>query len=148
MSAIESIDLWHSRARPNPTDEHFNVQLGCHFEEIVEMLDALAFVVKSEDEAKIRKAYDGLSSMAHMLKRGDIAAHITDRRGFLDSIADQVVTGIGTAHCAGMDGRTAVVRVNTSNWSKFDDEGQPIFSEHGKITKGPRYTPPDLEGLY
>ena len=148
MSAIESIDLWHKRARPAPTQENFNVQLGCHFEEIVEMLDTLAFVVSPENQAKVRKAYDGLSHMAAMLKRGDITATITNRRDFLDSIADQVVTGIGAAHCAGMDGRTAVVRVNTSNWSKFDDEGQPIRDANGKIAKGPRYTPPDLEGLY
>lgn len=148
MSAIESIDLWHKRTRPNPTEQHFSVQLGCHFEEIVEMLDGLQFVVKSEDEAKIRKAYQGLSALAASLKNGEAKAVITDRKEFLDSVADQVVTGIGAAHCAGMDGRTAVVRVNQSNWSKFDDDGQPIFSEHGKITKGPRYAPPDLEGLY
>lgn len=148
MSAIESIDLWHRRARPEPTHEDFNVQLGCHFEEIVEMLDTLLFAVSPRDQAKIRKAYDGLSHMAHMLKRGDITATINNRKEFLDSIADQVVTGVGVAHCAGMDGRTAVVRVNQSNWSKFDDDGQPIFNEHGKITKGPRYEPPNLEGLY
>lgn len=36
--SIESIELWHKRARPEPTDKDFNVQLGCHLEEVVEML--------------------------------------------------------------------------------------------------------------
>lgn len=148
MSAIESIDLWHSRARPNPTPEDFNVQLGCHFEEIVEMLQALKFVLPTEEEAKVRKAFQGLDALATLLKNGSASAMIAERKDFLDSIADQVVTGIGVAHCSGMDGRTAVVRVNRSNWSKYDDDGQPIFNEHGKIAKGPNYEPPNLEGLY
>lgn len=148
MSAIESIDLWHKRARPNPTTEDLNVQLGCHFEEIVEMLQALRFVLATEDEAKVRKAFQGLESLATLLKNGRASVIISDRKEFLDSIADQVVTGIGIAHCAHMDGRTAVVRVNQSNWSKFSDEGEPIFDENGKIKKGPRYEPPNLEGLY
>lgn len=146
MSAIESIDLWHSRARPNPTDEHFNVQLGCHFEEVCEMFDALAFDFESAREASV--AHQALLRLADRLKSGSGKAKIHGRKDFLDSIADQIVTGMGTAHCAHMDGEEAVKRVNTSNWSKFDDDGQPIFNEHGKITKGPRYAPPDLEGLY
>lgn len=146
MSAIESIDLWHRRARPTPTSEDFNVQLGCHFEEIAEMFDALAFDFESAREASA--AHATLNRLAERLKKGQGKAKIHGRNDFLDSIADQVVTGIGVAHCAGMDGRTAVVRVNQSNWSKFDDNGQPIRDENGKIAKGPNYTPPDLEGLY
>lgn len=146
MSAIESIDLWHSRARPKPTPEDFNVQLGCHFEEIAEMFDTLAFDFETAREASI--VHQALDRLAERLKNGSGKAKIHGRKDFLDSIADQVVTGIGVAHCAGMDGRTAVVRVNTSNWSKFDDEGQPIRDANGKIAKGPRYAPPDLEGLY
>lgn len=148
MSAIESIDLWHSRARPNPTPEDFNVQLGCHFEEILEMLDTIVFDGADGQEYVTDELYGHLFELSQRLKLGFVKADITDRKELLDSIADQVVTGVGVAHCAGMDGRTAVVRVNRSNWSKFDDEGQPIFNEHGKITKGPKYAPPDLEGLY
>lgn len=148
MSAIESIDLWHQRARPNPTPRDFDVQLGCHFEEIVEMIDTLDFTNADGIEYEVRTTRVALSALARMLKQGDLQARIADRKEFLDSIADQVVTGIGAAHCAGMDGRTAVVRVNESNWSKFDDEGQPIRDANGKIAKGPRYAPPNLEGLY
>jgi hypothetical protein len=35
--------------------------------------------------------------------------------------------------------------VSTSNWSKFDEQGQPIFDANGKIKKGPRYVPPHLD---
>jgi hypothetical protein len=76
---------------------------------------------------------------------GDI--YVNNREEFLDSIADQIVTGVGVGHCAKMQVAEAVRRVNTSNWSKFDNDGNPIFNENGKISKGPNYTPPDLTGL-
>jgi predicted HAD superfamily Cof-like phosphohydrolase len=146
--SIESINLWHQRARPHPTEVNFDVQLGCHFEEIVEMIDTLDFTNEDGIEYDVHATRVALNTLARMLKHGELKAHITDRKEFLDAAADQVVTAVGAAHCAGMDAGEAVHRVNRSNWSKYDNDGQPIFNEHGKITKGPNYAPPDLEGLY
>ena len=142
----EAIELWHKRARPEPTAADFNVQLGCHFEEVCEMFDALAFDFESAREASV--AHKALLRLAERLKSGAGKAKIHGRKDFLDSIADQVVTGIGAAYCAGMKGAVACDRVNTSNWSKFDENGQPIRDTNGKITKGPNYQQPVLDGLY
>ena len=141
----EAIELWHRRARPEPTAADFNVQLGCHFEEFVEMMDCIKIVDASNT---LDAARDVMSALADWLKKGTVTAQITDRKEFLDSIADQVVTGIGAAYCAGMKGAVACERVNTSNWSKFDEDGQPIRDANGKITKDPNYQPPVLYGLY
>lgn len=143
--STEAIELWHKRARPEPTAADFNVQLGCHFEEIVEMMDCIKVIDASNTLAEAR---DVMSMLADWLKKGLITVEITDRNEFLDSIADQVVTGIGAAHCAGMKGAVACDRVNASNWSKFDHNGQPIRDANGKIKKGPNYQPPVLDGLY
>jgi predicted HAD superfamily Cof-like phosphohydrolase len=147
--SIESINLWHSRARPTPDAAQFNVQLGCHLEEIVEMLEALHFT-----HHKFGTSAGGdmtlltlLSEMADEMKAGRLVATVVDRKEFLDAIADQVVTGVGAAYCAGMDAPEAVRRVDSSNWSKFVD-GQPVFDENGKIAKGPYYKPVDLAGTY
>lgn len=142
--SIESIALWHKRARPEPREIHLNVQLGCHFEEIAEML---AVINLSQNDTLVR-ARSALLWLADGLKQGRIGAEITDRKEFLDACADQVVTAVGVAHTANMDAAEAVNRVNLSNWSKFDEEGFPIFDDHGKIKKGPKYAPPDLSGLY
>ena len=143
----EAIELWHKCARPEPTAADFNVQLGCHFEEILEMVETLDF---TSDGVEYESMYlqAALRGFANNLKRGDLQATINDRNEFLDSIADQVVTGIGAAYCAGMRASDACDRVNTSNWSKFDHNGQPIRDANGKITKGPNYQPPVLDGLY
>ena len=145
--SINSIAQWHERARPDPTKANFNVQLGCHFEEIQEMACTLegvdVIMVKLLDE------FDAVTSqIASRLKKGLSAVEIIDRKEFLDGVADQVVTGIGAAYCAGMKGATACERVNTSNWSKFDENGQPIRDQNGKIAKGPNYEPPVLDELY
>jgi hypothetical protein len=143
--STEAIELWHKRARPDPTAADFNVQLGCHFEEIVEMMDTIKL---SEASGALWETRDVMHMLADWLKKGLVSAQIIDRKEFLDSIADQVVTGIGAAYCAGMKGADACDRVNASNWSKFDHNGQPIRDANGKITKGPNYQPPVLDGLY
>jgi predicted HAD superfamily Cof-like phosphohydrolase len=142
--SIDTIELWHKRARPKPTDENFNVQLGCHFEEIVEML---AVVNTTQNDTLVR-ARTALSWLADGLKKGLVTANITDRKEFLDSLADQIVTATGVGYCAGMKTADAVASVNRSNYSKFDKNGYPIFNENGKIAKGPDYAPPNLEGMY
>lgn len=140
--SIDSIELWHRRARPEPTQESLNVQLGCHIEEFVEMLDSVKF---GGGWNSLR--YE-LVLLADRLKANMENAEVIDRKEFLDSLADQIVTAVGVGHCASMKISDAVDAVSMSNWSKFNDEGFPIFNEHGKIAKGPNYKRPYLEGLY
>ena len=134
---ISIIKLWFERAVPTPTDKNRAVQIGVHFEEVSEMCDALS--------------QDGLRSdlfhVAELFKKDlelSIDHKLIDRKELLDSLCDQIVTAVGVAHMFGLDIAGALSEVNRSNWSKFI-EGQPVFNEHGKIAKGPNYTPPDLE---
>ena len=140
--SIDSIELWHRRARPDPVQENFNVQLGCHIEEFIEMLDATKF-----NNTWTNLRYE-LVLLADRLKANMENAEIVDRKEFLDSLADQIVTSVGVGHCAGMKTAEAVTAVNRSNYSKFDKNGYPIFNDSGKIAKGPDYAPPNLEGMY
>lgn len=108
--SIESINLWHSRARPTPDAAQFNVQLGCHLEEIVEMLGT--FELESHlTNSVLQESVNNLDWLAKRLKANMSTATITDRKGFLDAIADQVVAGVGAAYCAGMNAPEAVRRV-------------------------------------
>lgn len=142
--SVDSITLWHKRARPSPTEKDFNVQLGCHLEEIGEMLRS----IEGEDPFtvnKLRTLEHLVTSAATGFKLGTYSAWIQSRKEFLDSCCDQVVAAVGAAHCANMKVSKAVDIVNQSNWSKFDENGQPYFDENGKVKKGPKYIPPDLE---
>ena len=140
---IDNITLWHKRARPEPTEKDFNVQLGCHIEEFVEMLDSLTIRVKG-----FGKAIDALEDVANGLKAGTLTVSSVDRGELLDSLADQIVTAVGVGHCAKMDMVAACQEVNDSNWSKFNYKGFPEFDENGKVKKGERYRKPNLKGMY
>lgn len=142
---IDSIEAWHYRTRPTPKQEDFNVQLGCHFEEILEMLNV--FRLDKFDGERVR-AEQVIGALAELLKSGQVNAEIVDRKEFLDSVADQVVTGMGAAYCARMAPGLAIREVDKSNWSKFDENGDPIRNSNGKIIKGPNYQKPNLTGFY
>ena len=149
---IESVRQWHKLARPVPTQRDFDVQLGCHLEEIAEMLEALEFS-NTYNPHKVQgdgtDLYRQLVKWADALKDGGYFAQITGRKEFLDSIADQIVTGVGAAYCAGMDAGAALREVNTSNWTKVDINTKNFTrDDNGKIMKPPGYKPPNLEGLY
>lgn len=145
---LEKINTWHQRARPEPTLVNFGTQVGCHIEEFVEMLDSLAFHATEEQGQMMGVAHSVLELVARDLKSGAMTVRIDNRKELLDAMADQIVTAVGVGHCAKVDILEACKRVNDSNWTKYDDQGQPIFKEGGKIAKGPNYVEPDLEGLY
>jgi hypothetical protein len=140
---IESIALWHKRARPSPTDDQFQVQLGCHFEEIVEQFETM----RSDNfytQSMIDMTVISLTFLSRSLKAKATTVTVDDPVAFLDAAVDQIVTSVGVAHCANMDVIGAVKEVDSSNWSKYDEDGMPLFDDFGKIRKGPNYVPPSL----
>lgn len=135
---------WFKKAVPNPTNKNITTQLGCHLEEVVEMLD----VLKSDNPFQtmmITDAKSALTVLADRLKSygEDTFVCEKDREEFLDALADQIVTATGLGTFLGMNIPEALNEVNRSNYSKFVN-GEPVFNENLKIMKGPDYTPPDL----
>lgn len=148
---LEHVRQWHERARPAVDDKAFNVQLGCHFEEIAEMMKTMVAVSLADESRTMRMddtdLYEDIVGFANALKNGKGRVFIEDKEEFLDSLGDQIVTAVGVGHCSSVNVPRAVEAINTSNWSKFVD-GQPVLTEQGKIAKGPDYAKPDLTGLW
>ena len=65
----------------------------------------------------------------------------------LKELADLVYVCYQYAANMGWDLDEALNRVHTSNMSKLDANGNPIYRADGKVLKGPNYTPPNLEDL-
>lgn len=133
---------WFELAVPEPTWKNKSVQLGVHFEEILEMLCAL--VAGSES-----KEYDGLSQLSWAFKNClrieyEEMESLTDKKELLDSLCDQIVTALGVGYMFSFDMKSALAEVVRSNWSKFEN-GKPVFDDNGKIKKGANYTPPQLQ---
>lgn len=143
---IASINAWHQAARPEPTASDLRVQIGCHLEEVAEMLEALEPLTHDTD-GLLFATLAGLQALSERLKSGSCDVVISSRANALDALCDQIVTAVGVAHCAGMRIEDALAEVDRANWSKFVD-GQPLRDANGKITKGPQYEAPRLEGMY
>ena len=132
---ISTVRLWFERAMPTPTDCQRATQVGCHIEEFGEMLDALGMA-----SVRVRLLSNDLKYPGEFSAVGNTA----DKVELLDALCDQIVTAVGVAHAFGLDIAGGLAEVNASNWSKFDEQGQPIFQPSGKIAKGPNYRKPDL----
>ena len=143
---IDSILLWHRRARPNPTYEDFQVQLGCHFEEVAEQLDELD-VTDMNQKLMLGQTADMLEKIATLLKNKQMTVRINNRKNFLKELCDGIVTAVGVAYTRDMAVVSAVEEVNASNWSKFNYKGFPEFDKNGKIKKGETYKPANMEGM-
>lgn len=141
---IQNTRQWFDAAVPEPTESSRAVQLGCHLEEVVEMLENIEITANGGSRIHFDLAKDYLKRLSQDLKQGFCQYQLKDRTAHLDALADQIVTAVGCAHMEGMDVVGALEEVNRSNWSKFVD-GKPVFDSNGKIKKGADYKEPDLK---
>lgn len=135
---------WFQSAIPIPTMESATGQIGVHFEEVAEMLEELSSNYP-ETVDKIQQATHAMKELATHLKnnRHVLNANMNDSL-LLDSLCDQLVTGIGVAYQLDLPIIDGLHEVNMSNWSKFE-KGVPVFQPNGKIAKGKNYRPPNLD---
>ena len=62
-----------------------------------------------------------------------------------DALTDILYVTYGAGHAFGIDLDKCFDEVQNSNMSKLDEDGKPIYNEHGKVMKGPNYFKPDLK---
>ena len=138
--SIKDTKKWFEQAIPRPTDEQKAIQIGCHLEEVEEMLDEINLDSSGAHQEILIESQNFKQPSDYYIHK---ATDVNDI-ALLDSLADQIVTAIGVAHMFGFDIEGALKEVNRSNFSKFED-GKPVFDSNGKITKGKNYTPPNLK---
>ena len=61
-----------------------------------------------------------------------------------DALTDILYVTYGAGHAFGINLDKCFNEVQESNMSKLDLSGKPIYNEHGKVMKGPKYFKPDL----
>ena len=61
-----------------------------------------------------------------------------------DALTDILYVTYGAGHAFGINLDKCFEEVQNSNMSKLDENGKPIYNEHGKVMKGPNYFEPDL----
>ena len=61
-----------------------------------------------------------------------------------DALTDILYVTYGAGHAFGIDLDMCFEEVQSSNMSKLDEKGKPIYNETGKVMKGPKYFKPNL----
>ena len=140
VNQLQETKAWFEQAIPEPTIEQAAIQIGCHLEEVEEMLEEINLGgSQAQKEMLIESGNFKNPSDYYLHKLQDVQPE-----RLLDALVDQIVTAVGVGHMLGMDVLGALAEVNRSNFSKFED-GKPVFDVNGKITKGKHYTPPQLD---
>lgn len=85
------------------------------------------------------------AALADIKGQGRVSRKTKER--MLKEMADLQYVLSGLAVVMGVPLHVAFNRVHQSNMSKLGEDGKPIVREDGKILKGPKYSPPDLEDL-
>lgn len=145
-SVIARITRWFRKAKPFPQGNDVTTQMGVHFEEVAEMLDAIT-AQSPQGRQLLIDAREAMSALGDHAKATEVDLFVDgkDRIEFLDALCDQIVTATGCGTLLHMDVTGGIEDVSRSNDSKFDPAtGLPILNENGKIMKGPAYRPPSL----
>lgn len=77
---IAAIKQWFTKAIPTPTDKNRAVQLGCHFEEVAEMLVSTGDLTHAEELSNLATSYKKELEGVH--------AGYPDRKELLDALCD------------------------------------------------------------
>ena len=138
-----STDEWFAVVLANdaPGTDRFPVQLGCHLEEVVEMLQEI-YIADSDANSALEEACIELTKAAEALKSGRQEVAVGNSEAFEDSLLDQLVTGTGLLKMRGVNVAESVARVDVANFTKFVD-GKPVYKEGGKVGKGPNFWNPE-----
>ena len=64
-----------------------------------------------------------------------------------DALTDILYVTYGAGHAFGINLDKCFEEIQNSNMSKLDENGKPIYNEHGKVMKGPNYFKPNLNKI-
>lgn len=123
-----------------PSAKDVKLRLALLLEEFIEL-----------SQACVSETSEAASHYIHVLQHamGDIrnlteADLDVDLVEVADALTDINYVAYGAGHCFGVNLDACMEEVQRSNMSKLGADGKPLYNEHGKVMKGPNYSPPNL----
>lgn len=139
-----SVKEWCDKTKPEVDINNLMVQYAVHIEEFTEMVeetgegDNLLWRLKQVSGHYYSNSESYKSVFSAMLKDEQ------KRTKFHDALLDQIWTAIMLGHMIGFDIVEGFAEVVRSNFSKFDENGNPVYKDNGKVGKSELYVEPDL----
>ena len=109
------------------------------------------FMETFDQEVKTKPSFstDKINSLRYDLIKEELeelkeAMENKDLLEVADALTDILYVTYGAGHAFGIDLDKCFEEVQSSNMSKLDEDGKPIYHESGNVMKGPTYFRPDL----
>ena len=109
------------------------------------------FMETSGQEVKIKPSFgsDKINTLRYELIKEEldelkVAIENKDLLEVADALTDILYVAYGAGHAFGIDLDKCFEEVQSSNMSKLDKSGKPIYDVTGKVMKGPKYFKPNL----
>ena len=116
-----------------------------NFEKVKQFMQTFGQEVKTKasfsDEKTNQLRLDLITEELEELKN---AMESKDLLEVADALTDILYVTYGAGHAFGINLDKCFDEVQNSNMSKLGKSGKPIYSESGKVMKGPDYFKPDL----
>ena len=116
-----------------------------NFESVKKFMQTFGQQIKEKaefpDEKITKLRYELIEEELQELKE---AIDKKDIKEVADALTDILYVTYGAGHAFGINLDKCFQEVQNSNMSKLDENGKPIYNEHGKVMKGPKYFKPDL----
>ena len=103
-----------------------------------EVKDKPSFSTDKINKLRLELIKEELDELTEAMKNNDLLE-------VADALTDILYVTYGAGHAFGINLDKCFEEVQNSNMSKLDDNGKPIYNEHGKVMKGPNYFKPDLK---
>ena len=117
-----------------------------NFSSVKKFMETFGQEVKNKAEFPSEKIQDlRVSLIDEELSELKEAIENKDIKEVADALTDILYVTYGAGHAFGIDLDKCFDEVQRSNMSKLDENGKPLFNEHGKVLKGPNYFKPNLE---
>ena len=117
-----------------------------NFSSVKKFMETFGQEVKNKAEFPSEKIQDlRISLIEEELSELKEAIENKNLKEVADALTDILYVTYGAGHSFGIDLDKCFDEVQRSNMSKLDENGKPIFNEHGKVLKGPNYFKPNLE---
>ena len=102
-----------------------------------EVKDKPSFSTDKINKLRIDLIKEELEELTEAMKNKDLLE-------VADALTDILYVTYGAGHAFGIDLDKCFEEVQNSNMSKLGNDGKPIYSDQGKVMKGPNYFKPDL----
>ena len=116
-----------------------------NFEDVRKFMETFGQRVKTKpsfpDDKTMQLRFDLIKEELNELEE---AMKTKNLKEVADALTDILYVTYGAGHSFGVNLDDCFEEVQSSNMSKLDENGKPIYNEAGKVMKGPKYFKPDL----